>query len=94
VRQSGLKTRSAEISAQANREPLMPYRKSRKPTLRLKIVNGRRYAVVTLSDAAGKRRDIFLGNYGTDEADRLSRLERHQRRCSESPNGSSEQRTL
>src|SRR5262245_32816130 len=38
------------------------------PTPRCKRVQGRKYAVVTLPDGAGRRRDVILGRYGTSES--------------------------
>src|SRR5216684_3572830 len=46
----------------------MSNRASRVPSYRLKKSNGRRYAVVSLPDGAGSRRDILLGQYGSKES--------------------------
>jgi integrase len=48
----------------------MPHiRKPRTPSQRRKIAKGIKYAVVTLTDRAGKRRDVILGRWRTDEAE-------------------------
>src|SRR5262245_21263425 len=67
VGQCGRKTRNcAEPSAQKGGGCMSIRTRPRIPTYRLHKQSGQ--AVVTLSDGQGGRRDVLLGNYGTEES--------------------------